>query len=110
MSNSDSFDDFISDLSKRGFIFTSIIRDVPEKVFTRLLLNEAKTQIADNNEILPDGRNRLALNGSYHRNLLTPAGLIDVKVLRIADRRLLKNVCRFLNFTHLFSFLSNVPD
>jgi transposase-like protein len=83
----DVIDELVKSLLEGGFSVSDAIRDFLEKLISRLLLAEAKSQIDKNNETLPDGRDRLTLNGSYLRKVLTSSGPVKVKMPRILDRK-----------------------
>jgi transposase-like protein len=80
-------DELVQYVLDNGFSLQQIIREAAQEVISKVLLFEAKTQIKENNEVLPEGRARLTLNGCYNRSILTSSGQIEVKVPRIDDRK-----------------------
>jgi transposase-like protein len=59
---------------------------VLDNLFSDILEVEALDFMLLNNQKLPDGRNRLVLNGSYTREILSIGGKLNIKMPKVLDR------------------------
>jgi transposase-like protein len=63
-----------------------IINYVLNLLFNDMLQVEALDFMQGNNQKLPDGRNRLVLNGTYHRDIISTNGILNLQIPTVLDR------------------------
>jgi transposase-like protein len=78
--------DFVRKLLRSGKSVHEMLNEGMNVLLNDMLQVEAEDFVLGHNLQLPDGRNRLVLNGTYGREILSPVGKLKVKVPTVLDR------------------------
>jgi transposase-like protein len=78
--------EFLRELLSSNMPLRETFNQVLTILVNEMLQVEANDFILNNNQKLPDGRNRLVLNGSYQRDILSTSGILNLQVPTVQDR------------------------